>query len=106
MISSRRIVGKLLALDEILDAEVDRIEPQLLRHDVHRPFDRIGDFGDAERAAIGDAAWRLVGVNAVDRKVSDREVVGAGDDVGKAGRPFRRIGAGVEGAVVGEDVHS
>ena len=33
-----------------------------------------------------------------------REVVGAGDDVEEAGRPFRRIGAGVERAVVGEHV--
>ena len=36
----------------------------------------------------------------------DREVVGAGDDVGEACRPFRRIGAGVERAVVGEDMHA
>jgi hypothetical protein len=31
-----------------------------------------------------------------------REVVGASDDVEEAGRPFRRIGAGVERAVVGK----
>ena len=99
-----RLIGELLALDEVLHAEVDRIEPQLLRHDVHRALDRVGDLGHPERAAIGDAARRLVGVDAVDLEMRDREVVGAGDDVGEARRPFRRIGAGVERAVVGEDV--
>jgi hypothetical protein len=36
----------------------------------------------------------------------DREIVGAGDDVEEAGRPFRRIGAGVERAVVGQHMHA
>ena len=31
-----------------------------------------------------------------------REIIGAGDDVEEAGRPFRRIGAGVERAVIGQ----
>ena len=71
--AERRLVGELLALDEVLHAEVDRIDAELLRHDVHRALDRIGDLGDAERAAIGDAARRLVGVDAVDREMRDRE---------------------------------
>ena len=87
-------------------AEVDRIEPQFLRHDVHCPFDRISDFGDTERAAIGDAAWRLVGVDAVDRQVRDREVIRTRNDIGEACRPFRRVGAGVERAVIGQDMHA
>ena len=104
--AERGLIGELLALDEVLHAEVDRVHAELLRHDVHRALDRIGDLGHAERAAIGDAARRLVGVDAVDREMRDGKIVGAGDDVGEAGRPFRGVGAGVEGAVVGEDVNA
>ena len=60
-------VGKLLAPDQVLDAELGRIHAEFLRHDVHGALDAISRFGDAERAAIGDAAWRLVGIDAVDQ---------------------------------------
>ena len=102
--AERRVIGELLRPDEVLQPQFRRIHAELLRQDVHRPLDAVGRLGDAERAAIGDAARRLVGVDAVDRKMRDREIVGAGDDVEEAGRPFRRVGAGIEGAVVGEHV--
>ena len=102
--AERRGVGELLALDQVLHPELGRVHAELLGQDVHRPLDAIGRLGDPERAAIGDAARRLVGVDAVDRDMRDREVVGAGDDVEEAGRPFRWVGAGVEGAVVGDGV--
>ena len=66
--AQRGLIGKLFALDEILHPEVDRVDAELLRHDVHRALDRVGDFGNAERAAIGDAARRFVGVDAVDAR--------------------------------------
>ena len=65
--AERRGVGELLAADQILHAEFGRIHAELLRHDVHGALDAIGRFGDAERAAIGDAARRLVGIDAVDQ---------------------------------------
>ena len=102
--AERRRVGKLLAPDQVLHAELGRIHAELLRHDVHGALDAVGRLGDAERAAIGDAARRLVGIDAVDVHVRDREVVGAGHDVEEAGRPLARIGAGVERAVVGDGV--
>ena len=79
--AERRLIGELLAPDEILHPEFGRVDAELLGEDVHRPLDAIGGFGDAERAAIGDAARRLVGVDAVDLAMRDRKVVRAGDDV-------------------------
>ena len=104
--AERRLIGELLAADEVLHAQLGRIHAELLRQDVHGALDAVGGLGDAERAAIGDAARRLVGVDAVDRAVGDREVVGAGDDVEEPGRPLAGIGAGVEGAVVGQHMHA
>jgi Arc/MetJ family transcription regulator len=104
--AQRRVVGELLRLDEVLQPQFRRVHAELLRQDVHRPLDAIGGFRHPERAAVGDAARRLVGVDAVDREMRDREIVGAGDDVHEARRPFRRIGAGVEGAVVGQHMHA
>ena len=89
--AERRGVGELLALDEVLHPELGRVHAELLGQDVHRPLDAIGGLGDAERAAIGDAARRLVGVDAVDRAMRDREIVGAGDDVEEA-RPAISMG--------------
>ena len=76
--AERRRVGKLLAPDEVLHPELGRVHAELLRHDVHGALDAVGRLGHAERAAIGDAARRLVGVDAVDRDMRGREVVGAG----------------------------
>ena len=62
-------------------------------------MDRLGD---AERAAVGDAAGRLVGVDAVDLDERIGEVVGAGDDVEQAGRELRGVRRRVGVAVVGD----
>jgi hypothetical protein len=80
--------------------------PELLRQNIHRALDAVRRFGDAERASIGDAARRLVGVDAVDRKMRGREIIRSRDDVEEAGRPFRGIGAGVERAVIGQHMHA
>ena len=100
--AQRRLIRELLPLDEVLQPQFGRVHAELLRQDIHAALDAIGGLRDAERAAIGDAARRLVGVDAVDRQMRHREVVGAGDDVEEPGRPFRRIGAGVERAMIGQ----
>ncbi len=102
--AERRGVRELLAPDQVLDAKLRRIHAELLRHDVHGALDAVSGFGDAERAAIGDAARRLVGIDAVDQAIRRREIVGAADDAEQARRPFGGIGAGVERAVVGDGV--
>src|SRR3546814_8130511 len=72
---------ELVRLDEVLQAQLDRVHAELLGQDVDRPLDHVGRLGDAERAAVGDAARRLVGVDAVDRHMGRRNVVGAGADI-------------------------
>ena len=62
-------------------------------------MDRLGH---PERAAIGDPARRLVGVDAVDLDERVVEVVRAGDHVEQPGRELRRIGRGVRVAVIGD----
>ena len=75
--------------------------------DVDDALDRVDRLGDAERAAVGDAAGRLVRVDAVDLDERVVEVVAAGDHVEEAGRELRRVRGGVAVAVVGEglDLH-
>ena len=76
--------------------------PDLAGGLVHQPLDRVDRLGHAERAAVGDAARRLVGVGGVDLDERLGHVVRAGDDVEQAGRELRRIGGRVAVAVVGE----
>ena len=64
--AERRLVRELLRLDEVLHPKLGRIHLELVRHHVGHALDRVHGLGDAERAAIGDAARRLVGVDAVD----------------------------------------
>ena len=100
--AERGVVGKMLGLDEILHAELGRIHLQLVRHDIHHALDGMHGFGDPEGAAVGNAARRLVGVDAVDLDMGRVKVIGAGADVEQAGGKFggvrRRIGI----AVIGE----
>src|SRR5262249_19025202 len=54
--AERRAVRELLLWDEVLHAQVDRIHLQLLRQAVGDALDGVDRLGDAEGAAIGDAA--------------------------------------------------
>jgi hypothetical protein len=73
--------------------------------DVDHALDRVDGLGHPERAAVGDAAGRLVRVDAVDLDEGVVEVVRAGDHVEQPGRELRRIGRGVGIAVVGDRPH-
>ena len=86
--AGRRLVGELLRLDEVLEAELGRVHLQLVGQDVDHALDHVHGFGDPERAAVGDAARRLVGVDAVYLDVRRREVVRPGGDAEEAGREF------------------
>ena len=104
--AQRRLVGELLGLDEVLHPELGRVDLQLMRHEVDHALDRVHGLGHAERAAVGDAARRLVRVGAVHLDVGGLEVVGAGADVEEPGRELRRVGGGVGVAVVGQRLDS
>ena len=97
-----RVVRELLRLDEVLHPQLGRVLADVVGEDVDHPLDRVDGFRDPERAAVGDAAGRLVGVDAVDLDERLVEVVRAGDHVEQAGRELRRIGRGVAVAVVGD----
>ena len=100
--AKHRLVGELVRGDEVLETELGRIHAELLRHDVDHPLDRVRRLGHPERAAIGDAARRLVRVGAVHLGERVLEVVGAGADREQPGRELRRIRRGVGIAVIGD----
>ena len=100
--AERRLVRELLRLDEVLQPELGRIHAELVRHDVDHALDRVHGFGHPERAAVGDAARRLVRVDAVDLDVRGLQVVRPGADVEEPGRELGRIRRRVGVAVVGE----
>ena len=70
--TQRRLIGKLLALDEVLQPQLGRVHAELLRQNIHAALDGVGGFRHAQRAAIGNPARCLVGVDAVDRHVGER----------------------------------
>ena len=100
--AGRRLVRELVGLDEVLHPELRRVLADLVGEDVDHPLDGVDRLGHPERAAVGDAAGRLVRVDAVDLDERVREVVRAGDDVEQAGRELGRVGGGVGVAVVGQ----
>ena len=100
--AGRRLVRELLGLDEVLHPQLGRVLADVVGEDVDHPLDGVDRLGHPERAAVGDAAGRLVGVDAVDLDERVREVVRAGDDVEQPGRELRRVGGGVGVAVVGD----
>ena len=99
--------GHLLGLDEVLHPELRRVLADLVGEHVDDALDRVDRLGHAERAPVGDAAGRLVRVDAIDLDERVVEVVAAGDDVEQPGRELRRVGRGIGVAVVGErlDLH-
>src|SRR6266700_4335757 len=100
--ADRGVVGELLWLDEVVAPEVGRVDAQLGGGLLHQPLDQETRLGDPERAAIGDPAGGLVGVDAVHLAPGGRHVVGAGEDVEQPGGEFARLRGGVEGAMVGD----
>ena len=99
-----RRIGESVRPDQVPPPDLGGIQIEPAGEHVDHPLDEVRRFGDPERAAVGDPARRLVGVHAVHGHVGGRDVVGPGTDVKEPGRKLRRIGAGVEGPVVGDDV--
>src|SRR5690242_8533989 len=96
------LVRKGVRRDEVFHADVGGVHLELLGEGIHHPFDGVDGLGDAEGAAVGDAAGGLVGVDAIHLDVRSVERIGAGDHAEEAGGELRGVGGGVEGAVVGD----
>ena len=84
--AGRRDVRELLRLDQVLQPQLGGIHAELVGEAVDHPLDQVHRLGDAERAGVGDAARRLVGVDAGDLAVRGRVVVRAGEHVEEPGR--------------------
>ena len=62
-------VGELLGLDQVLQPQLGGVHVQLGGEAVDHPLDQVDRLGDPERAGVGDAARRLVRVDAGDLAV-------------------------------------
>ena len=102
--AGRRRVRELLGAQQVLHPQLGGVHAELVGETVDDALDQVHGLGDAERAGVGDAARRLVGVDAGDLAVGRAVVVRAGEDVEEPGRVLRRLGGGVERPVVGDDV--
>src|SRR5438045_332785 len=74
----RRPIRELLGTYEVLQPEVRGIDVQLVRGNVGEALDGVHCLGDAERAAIGNAAGWLVRVSGIDGNVRGLHVVRPG----------------------------
>ena len=99
----RRLVRELVRLNEVVEPELRRVDAELVRGVVDEALDQVRGLGDAERAAVRDAAGRLVRVVAVGDDVRGRDVVRAGHDVEEPCLHLRRLRVGEERALVGEE---
>ena len=97
------MVRELLRLDEVVEPEPRGVDVELVGRVVDEPLDQVRGLGDAERAAVGDAAWRLVRVPAVRDDVRGGDVVRAGHDVEQPRPELRRLRVRVERALVGQE---
>ena len=97
-----RVVRELVLADEVLHPELGRVHVDRAGGLVDEPLDRVDGLGDPERAAVRDAAGRLVRVGRVDLHERLRHLVRAGDHVEQPGRVLRRVGRGVRVPVVRE----
>ena len=92
--------------DEAAHAQVDRVGLRLQGERVDHALHQVHGLGDPERAAVCDAAGRLVRIDRLDLHVRCLEVVRAADDVEEPGRELGRLRGAVEGAVVGDHVYA
>mmetsp|Transcript_1089 Transcript_1089/g.2920 ORF Transcript_1089/g.2920 Transcript_1089/m.2920 type:complete len:772 (+) Transcript_1089:648-2963(+) len=99
-------VRELLLADEVLGADLGLVHAELLRQHVDHALDQVHRLRHAERAAVGNAARRLVGVDPLDAAEGRRDVVRTRADVEHARGELGGVGAGIEGAVVREDMHA
>ena len=97
-------VRELLGLDEVADAQLGRVHPELVGQAVDDALDEVHGLRDAEGAGVRHAARSLVGVDGRHLAIGRLEVVAPGEDAEEPGGVLDRRRGAVEGAVVGEHV--
>ena len=99
-----RRVRELVGLDEVLQPQFRRVHVEFVGEHVDHPLDQVDRLGDAERAGVGDAARRLVGVDGGHVGVRRLDVVAPREHTEEARRVLHRRRGAVERPVVGEHV--
>ena len=100
--TSRRLVGELVWLDEVVHTVLGRVDAQLVSHHVRHALDHLHGLSHAEGTAVGNSSWWLVGVHRVKTNMGGLQIVRAGADAEQSGRELGRIGRGVGGAMIGQ----
>ena len=103
--AERRPVREVVVADEVDPPELGLVHPEVVGGGLHHAFLEEHRLGHAERAAVGDAARRLVGVDAAGGEVRRRDVVAGERRVHQPDLELAGLRVGEEGAVVGVGVH-
>ena len=101
----RRAVREVVVADEVLAPELGLVHAEVVGGGLHHALLEEHRLGHPERAAVRDAAGRLVGVHAPGGQVRGRDVVAGERRVHQADLELARLGVGEERAVVGVGVH-
>ena len=98
-------MGEVVVADEVDAAELGLVHAQVVGGGLHHPLLEEHRLGDPERAAVGHAARRLVGVHPPCLEMGVGDVVTGERRVHEPDLELRRLGIGEEGAVVGCRLH-
>ena len=97
--------GKSSSRTKLTRAELGLVHAQVICGGLHHPLLEEHRLGDPERAAVGDSARGLVGVDAAGHEMGLGDVVAGERRVHEADLELRGLGVGEEGPVVGEGLH-
>ena len=96
---------EVVVADEVHPAELGLVHAEVVGGGLHHALLEEHRLGDPERAAVGDAAGRLVRVHAPRGQVRGGDVVAGERRVHEADLELARLRVGEERAVVGVGVH-
>ena len=99
--AERRPVREVVVAHEVDPAELGLVHAEVVGGRLDHALLEEHRLGDPERAAVGDAAGRLVGVDAAGGQVRGRDVVAGERRVHQPDLELARLGVGEERAVVG-----
>ena len=101
----RGAVREVVVADEVAAPELGLVHAEVVGGGLHHALLEEHRLGDPERAAVRDAAGRLVRVHAAGGQVRGRDVVAGERRVHQPDLELARLGVGEERAVVGVGVH-